>query len=161
MTDKKEIGNTPIIRISERLGSTFDQWQDKIRERAYHIFKNRDQDSGDSMADWLLAQSEVFTPIELVIKEQKKNITVEGSLKGFSPEEIEIEVEGGVLKVFGQHSESSSLEKDSAIESRSESRCFYQSVPLPAPVDLDDTHAKLFKNGKLKVTLPKKSPQKD
>ena len=161
MTDKKDTSNTPIIRVGERLSSVFDEWQDRIRERAYHIFRNRDQGSGDSMADWLLAQSEVFTPIELEIKEQKKNIIVEGNLKGFSPAEIEIEVEGDVLKVFGQHSESSSEQVAAATESKSESRCFYQSVPLPAPVDLAETHAKLFKNGKLKVTLPKVSPPKN
>ena len=108
------------------------------------------------MADWLNAQSEVSTPIELEVKEQKKNIVVEGTLQGFSPAEIEIEVEGDVLKVFGSHSQSSGKEEGSATESVSESIYFFQSVHLPAAVDLDGSHAKLFKNGKLKVTLPRK-----
>ena len=155
MTGKNATEN-PIIRVGDKLSEAFDQLQDEIRERAYHIFLNRDPDRGDSMADWLDAQLEVLTPIELEVKEQKKNIVVEGNLKGFSPAEIEIEVEGGNLKVFGSHNESSSKEKDSATESISESISFYQSVYLPAAVDLDESHAKLFKNGKLKVTLPKK-----
>ena len=112
------------------------------------------------MTDWLHAQSEVLTPVELEVKEQKKNIVVEANLKGFSPAEIEIEVEGDVLRIFGSHSESSSEEKDGATESVSESVYFFQSVHLPAAVDLDASHAKLFKNGKLKVTLPKKSQAK-
>jgi len=155
MAGKNTIEN-PIIRVGEKLGSAFDKWQDKIRERAYHMSLDRDPDQGDPIADWLNAQAEVLTPIEIEVKEQKKNIVVEANLKGFSPKEIEIEVEGGVLKVFGSHSESSSMEKGSSTESTSASICFYQSVPLPATVDLDGSHAKLFKNGKLKITLPKK-----
>jgi HSP20 family molecular chaperone IbpA len=163
MTDK-----SPIIRVGAKLGEAFEQLQDKIRERAYHLSLNRDSDRGDSMTDWLHAQSEVLTPVELEVKEQKKNIVVEANLKGFSPAEIEIEVEveveveveGDVLRVFGSHSESSSEEKDGATESVSESVYFFQSVHLPAAVDLDESHAKLFKNGKLKVTLPKKPQAK-
>lgn len=155
MTDKN-----PIIRVGARLGKAFEQLQDEIRERAYHLSLNRDPAKGDSVADWLNAQSEVLTPVELEVKEQKKNIVVEGNLKGFSPAEIEIEVEGDVLKVFGSHSESSSKEEGGTTESVSESVYFFQSVHLPAAVDLDESHAKLFKNGKLKVTLPKKAPAK-
>ena len=33
---------------------------------------------------------------------------------------------------------------------------FYQSTTLPCAVDLDAAEAQMFKNGKLKVTLPKK-----
>jgi HSP20 family molecular chaperone IbpA len=145
----------PIIRLGSKLGEAFEQLQDKIRERAYHMSLNRDSDLGDSMTDWLNAQSEMLTPIELEVKEHKKNIVVEGNLKGFSPAETEIELEGDVLKVFGSHSESTLKEEDDATESVSESVCFFQSVHLPAAVDLEESHAKLFKNGKLKVTLPK------
>ena len=155
MTDKN-----PIIRVGVKLGEAFEQLQDKIRERAYHLSLSRDPERGDSMADWLHAQSEVLTPVELQVKEQKKNIVVEASLKGFYPAEIEIEVEGDVLRVFGSHSESSSKEEDDATESSSESVYFFQSVHLPAAVDPDESHAKLFKNGKLKVTLPKKPQAK-
>jgi HSP20 family molecular chaperone IbpA len=157
MTGKNSTG-TSVIRLGVKLGEAFEQLQDKIRERAYHMSLNRDPDRGDSTADWLNAQSEMLTPIELTVKEQKKNIVVEGNLKGFSPAEIEIEVEGDVLKVFGSHSESTLKEEDDATESVSESVCFFQSVHLPAAVDLEESHAKLFKNGKLKVTLPKEPP---
>ena len=107
------------------------------------------------MADWLQAQSEVLRPIELAIKEQKHNVVAECDLKGFSPEEIEIEVQNGVLKIFGSHGESSTRKKGKATESRSENVYFFQSAQLPVEVNLDESHAKLFKNGKLKVTLPK------
>jgi HSP20 family molecular chaperone IbpA len=147
----------PPIHLGGGLSEAFNQLQEKIRERAYHIFLHRDEDAGNSTADWLRAQSELLTSIELEVKEQKKNLVAECNLKGFSPEEIEIEVENGVLKVFGSHKESSSEEKEGATTSRSESVYFFQSAQLPAKVNLDESHAKLFKNGKLKVTLPKLS----
>ena len=76
---------------------------------------------------WLHAQSEMLTPIELQVKEHKKNIVVEGNLKGFSPVEIKIEVEGDVLKVFGSHSESALKEENDAAESVSESVAKYKT----------------------------------
>jgi len=155
VADKKPVEKA-FISIGNKLSGVFDKLQDAIRERAYHISMDRDPDQGDAMADWLDAQLELVTPIELEVKEQKKNIVVEGNLKGFSPEEIEIEVESDFLKVFGSHTESDTNKKGDATKSASESVYFYQLVRLPTAVDLDDSHAQLFKNGKLKVTLPKK-----
>jgi HSP20 family molecular chaperone IbpA len=160
MTGHQSADLTPIL-FGSSLGEAFDQLQDKIRERAYHIFLDRDEGTGDSTGDWLLAQSELLKPIELEIKEQKTNVVAECNLKGFSPGEIEIEVENGLLKVFGSHRESSSKKIGKGTESHSESVYFFQSVELPAEVNLDESHAKLFKNGKLKVILPKvAAPQK-
>jgi HSP20 family molecular chaperone IbpA len=154
MAANKVSKDTPI-RLGDRLGSAFGQLQDKIRERAYSIFLEREPGTGDSMADWLQAQSELLAPIELEIKEQKKNLVAECNLKGFSPEEIEIEVENNVLKVFGCHRETTGRKRAGATESSSETIYFFQSAQLPVAVDLDKSHATLLKNGKLKVTLPR------
>lgn len=154
MAVSKEAEETPI-RLGKTLSESFEKLEEKIRERAYELFLDRSPEDEDSMADWLRAQSEVLMPIELVVKEQKNNIVAECNLKGFSAKEIEIEVENGFLKVFGSHKESSPDETKGAIKSSSSSAYFFQSVQLPAAVDLDKSTAKLFKNGKFKVTLPK------
>ena len=151
----KKVSEDTSVHLGGRLGEAFERLQDRIRERAYSIFLDREEGAGDSVADWLQAQAEILTPIELALKEQKKNLVAECNLKGFSPGEIEIEVENNVLKVFGSHREETSKKRKDGTESRSESVYFFQSVHLPAPVDLDNSHAKLFKNGKLKVTLPR------
>lgn len=143
------------ITIGEKFSDIFAEVQDKIRERAYQHFLARDPDRDDSMADWLQAQWEVLSPVKLEVKEQKRNIVVEADLKGFSPREIEIEVEGETLSVFGSHTETSGGKKGGANETSSESTYFYESVRLPCAVDSSKSHAKLFKNGKLKVTLPR------
>lgn len=148
--------STPL-RIVSKLSHAFDRLEERIRERAYQIFKTRGDKDSDSVADWLEAQLEVLTPVELVLKEQKKNIVVEGNLKGFTPEEIEVEVGARDLRVFGSHSASKTGKKAGAAETFSETRHFFQAMPLPCEVDADNTKAKLLKNGKLVVTLPRKA----
>ena len=148
--------STPL-RIVSKLSHAFDRLEERIRERAYQIFKTRGDKDRDSVADWLEAQLEVLTPVELVLREQKKNIVVEGNLKGFTPEEIEVEVGTQDLRVFGSHTASKTGKKAGATtETFAETRHFFQAMPLPCEVDADKTKAKLLKNGKLVVTLPRK-----
>lgn len=149
-------GSTPL-RIVSKLSDAFDRLEQGIRERAYQIFKARGDKHRDSVEDWLEAQLELLTPVELVLKEQKKNVVVEGNLKGFTPEEIEVEVGARDLRVFGSHTESKTGKKAGATETFSETRHFFQAMPLPCEVDVDNTKAKLLKNGKLVVTLPRKA----
>ncbi len=155
--DKEQDAGLPAIRIDRSLSEAFDRLEEQIRERAYHIFLGRDDFPGDPVADWLDAQRELVSPLEFTVKEQKKNIVVEADLKGFTSDEIEIEVEGDTLKIFGSHTDTSGGKKKKEEETTT-SRHFYQSMTLPAAVDPDETHAQLFKNGKLKITLPRKEP---
>ena len=148
--------DSTAVRIGSKLSEVFERVEERIRERAYQLFQNREEDHGDPEKDWFDAQWQLLAPVELVVKEQKKSIVVEGSLKGFAPKEIEIEVGSGELKVFGSHTESRTAEEDATSESSLETMHFYQAVQLPCAVDGDASEAKIFKNGKLKITLPKK-----
>ena len=112
------------------------------------------------MTDWLDAQMQVLAPIDLVVSEQKKNVVVEGNLKGFSPKEIEVEIGAEDLKVFGLHTESTTRKKRGATQSSSKTVHFYQAIPLPCEVDIDGSQATLLKNGKLRIKLPKKAKSK-
>ena len=146
---------TSYIHISNRLSEAFSQFQEQIRERAYQLSLLRDPALGNPMTDWLEAQAELSESVHLEVKEQKKNTVVEVTLKDFAPQEIEIEVAGNVLQIFGSHSETTRQKKADEAGSTSRTQSFFQSVPLNAPVDLDHSHAKLLKNGKLKVVLSK------
>ena len=155
-TSKKTQGEPVSPRIVSRLGTAFEQLEESIRERAYHIFRQREPQGGDSTSDWLQAQMELLNPMELEVKEQKKTLVVEGTLQGFSPKEIEIEVGGDQLRVFGSHTGPAS----SGASGGKESSYFFQSLSLPCEVDADKCTAKLHKNGKLKITLPRVAPEK-
>ena len=147
---------TSNIHISNRLSEAFSQFQERVRERAYQLSQRRDPAQGNPMTDWLEAQAELSELVHLEVKEQKKNTVVELTLRDFAPQEIEIEVAGNVLQIFGSHSETTRQQKSDVASSSSKTQSFFQSVPLNAPVDVDHSHAKLLKNGKLKVVLPKK-----
>ena len=149
-------GKTSDIHINNRLSEAFSKFQEQVRERAYQLSLLRDPAQGSPMADWLEAQAELSELVHLEVKEQKKNTIVELTLKDFTPQEIEIEVAGNVLQIFGSHNVTSSQKKSGVASSTSRTQSFFQSVPLNAPVDVDQGHAKLLKNGKLKVVLPKK-----
>jgi len=151
----KQVSKETQIYLGGGLSEAFGQLQEQIRDRAYSLFLDREPGAGDSLTDWLQAQSELLRPIELEVKEQKKNLVAECNLKGFSPDEIEIEVEGNVLRVFGSHREEHADKGEGGATSSSESIYFFQSVELPAAIDLDASHARLQKNGKLKVTMPR------
>jgi HSP20 family molecular chaperone IbpA len=153
-------GKTANIRLCDQFSEAFNQFQEQIRERAYQLSQVRDPAQGGPLTDWLEAQAELSESFHLEVKEQKKNTVVEVKLKDFAPEEIEIEVAGNVLQIFGSHSETTRQKKDQGSGSISKTQAFFQSVPLNAPVDVDHSHAKLFKNGTLKVVLPKKLEHK-
>lgn len=153
-------GKTPNIHLSDKLSEVFHQFQEQIRERAYQLSLLRDPAEGNPMTDWLDAQTELSEPTHLEVKEQKKNTVVEVLLKDFTPQEIEIEVAGNVLRIFGSHCETTRQKKSNGDESTLKRKSFFQSVTLSVPIDLDHSHAKLLKNGKLKVVLPKKLESK-
>lgn len=148
---------TPLVHITDTFSEAFNKFQDEIRERAYHLSLLREPGEQNSIANWLDAQSELSTPIHLKMTEQKKNFIVEGELKAFSSDEIEVQVAGNLLQVFGSHVETKRRKAKEGGSTTSNTVTFFQSLPLPAAVDSDKIHAKLFKNGKLKVTLPKKA----
>lgn len=158
MATSKEPPQEPVsLQIVHKLSKAFEQAQERVRERAYHIFQQRDPEGGDSTSDWLEAQMQVLSPLELELKEQKKNIVVEGSLQGFSPREIEIEVGGAELRVFGAHTDTDNTSAPGSRQIQSRSAYFYQCLPLPCAVEAEKCSARLYKNGKLKITLPRKA----
>tara|TARA_R110002124_G_scaffold517_4_gene2507 strand:+ start:6227 stop:6727 length:501 start_codon:yes stop_codon:yes gene_type:complete len=153
-------GKTPSIHLSDKLSEVFHRFQEQIRERAYQLSLLRDPAHGNPETDWLDAQAELCEPTHLEVKEQKKNTVVEVLLKDFTPQEIEIEVAGNVLRIFGSHCEATRQKESNGDKSTLRRKSFFQCVTLSAPVDLEHSHAKLLKNGKLKVVLQKKLDSK-
>ena len=147
----------PVVHVRDSFSNNFHKIQNIVRERAYHNFLGRSFNDGDSLTDWLQAKSEVLFDIDLQLKDQKKNIVVEGGVKGYTPEEIAIEVCDGELQVSGSHKETSTSKKEGKTESKSLRKYFYQSFPLPAAVNEDKIQVTSSKSGMLKLTLPKKS----
>jgi len=144
----------PIIRKGDDIFATFDQIQSMIRERAFQIFNNRNLDEGDALSDWLNAESEVLTDINLAYNENEKQVTIEGDLTGFLPEEIEVKTKEGTLEIGGIHKEESSSEKKGMTMTTSKQMSFLRSFVLPDSVDTDKIDVKLT-SGKFSAKIPK------
>jgi len=86
--------------------------------------------------------------------ENDNNFVVKAELPGFSPENVDIRVEGNVLTLRGEFKdESEKQEAEYHVRERRQSS-FARSVTLPVPINADKASAE-FDNGVLTLTLPK------
>jgi HSP20 family molecular chaperone IbpA len=146
----------PSILKGDDIFSNFNQIQKSIQERAYNIFHDRETDSGDAVTDWLKAESEVLTDIDMTLKDKKDQVVIEGKIDKFLPEDIEIKAQDGKFTICGIHSEKSSSEKKGVSRKASTQRNFYRSFVLPDSVDTDKMEVKV-KSGKFTAKIPKTS----
>jgi HSP20 family molecular chaperone IbpA len=144
----------PSILKGDDIFSSFNQIQKLIQERAYNIFHDRDTDSGDALTDWLKAESEVLTDINMTLKDKKDQVVIEGKIDKFLPEDIEIKAQDGKFTICGIHSEKNSSEKKGVTRQTSTQSNFYRSFTLPDSVDTEKMEVKV-KGGKFTAKIPK------
>ena len=98
-------------------------------------------------------------PLDIVQEEDK--YVVRASLPGVAPENIEVEVERGVLTIKGRtEAEAEDQRKDGGYMVRERrSGSFIRSLRLPDTVDADQAKPN-FDNGVLTITLPKLESKK-
>ncbi|MBW2056644.1 MAG: Hsp20/alpha crystallin family protein [Deltaproteobacteria bacterium] len=95
----------------------------------------------------------------LDVSETKDNIVVKGEVPGIDPKDIDISIANGVLTIKGEKKQEQE-EKDEnyhMIERRYGS--FSRSIRLPHDIQNDKVKAS-YKNGVLKITLPKSEEAK-
>jgi HSP20 family protein len=103
--------------------------------------------------------SKDFVPVatgEMEMYEDDNDVVVKLKAAGFTPEQIEISIEGKMLTITGkaelEKEEENKQKKYYYKEMRNES--FTRSVSLPTSVKTDSVNAE-FKNGILKISMPK------
>ncbi len=94
-----------------------------------------------------------FKP-RLDVAEDEKKVEVTAELPGIDEKDIEIQLEGDRLLIKGEKSEEKEEEKKNFYHRECTYGAFQREVVLPTEVVGDKVKAK-FKNGILKVTLPK------
>lgn len=93
--------------------------------------------------------------VPLDIREENGNLIVEASVPGMKAEEIDVEIEDGVLTVKGEtRTEKEEKKKGYLLKERSEGS-FYRTVRLPESVDSGKAES-TYADGILTVTMPKK-----
>jgi len=98
-----------------------------------------------SMADWAPS---------LDVKESKDELIVTTDLPGMKKDEIELNVENGVLTISGERKSEESIDEDGWDRMERSYGSFKRSVALPRSVDENKVKAE-YKDGVLKVTLTK------
>jgi HSP20 family protein len=89
--------------------------------------------------------------VDLVKKDGQ--LVLRADLPGIKPDEVKIDVEGGVLTVSGEHREETEEEKEHYMRRERRYGSFSRSMVLPAGVQADDIEAKC-EDGVLEVTIP-------
>jgi len=136
-----------------------DQLMDRIRERAYSLFRERGGDGGRELDDWLRAEGEFCWPAA-ELEEEDDEFELKVALAGFEPKDVEVTASPRELIVKASHEDESKSpaeegEEESDVHwSQFRSNHVYRRIELPAPIDVGKVKAKL-KNGLLEVDAAK------
>ncbi len=109
---------------------------------------------------WFDDINEGLVPVD--VYETDENVFVEAAMPGLSPQEIDISVIGDTLNIRAEVSEDRQEKNEEAVQYYMRERSyrrFSRSLRLPAEVNADKASAD-YKNGILKLTLPKVEPVK-
>lgn len=93
------------------------------------------------------------------IYEKNNNLIVEADLPGFKPEDIEIELKNNNLTIRAETKEEKEQQKENFWQKERHHGIIQRTIALPVAVDNEKVEAK-FKNGVLKIILPKKEKAK-
>jgi len=87
------------------------------------------------------------------VRQREDEIVVHADLPGLTPDDVQIELENGVLTISGERRDSSEDRNEGFIRSERSYGAFSRSIALPEGVDEDQVNAR-FEHGVLEVTVP-------
>ncbi|GAC1338907.1 MAG: Hsp20/alpha crystallin family protein [Candidatus Dormibacteria bacterium] len=104
--------------------------------------------SGSGAAD----QSWMTLPVD--IRQTERAFTIQASVPGFRPEDVEVTVEEGVLSIRGRLSQSEETRESGWVRRERRMGSFHRQIGMPAEVRADEVSAE-FENGVLTITVPR------
>jgi HSP20 family protein len=150
----EEMEFSPIFVEAERMFERFNYLNREIGHKAFELFLKRGGEFGKAFNDWLEAESEVLLSVPVEITEDQKQFTIQATVPGFKPEEIEVSVKDNFLFLSGKTEFEEEKEYENDVYSEWHSNRFFRAFPLSTEVDADRAKANL-KDGVLQLTLPK------
>jgi HSP20 family protein len=96
---------------------------------------------------------------QLEVRQRGDEIVVSADLPGITPDDVQVEVEDGVLTISGERRQASESDEEGVYRSERSYGAFSRSVPLPEGVDEEQVKAR-FEHGVLEVTVPVPQPQR-
>jgi len=104
------------------------------------------------------AASDIFAPL-VDVSEDETNVYVEADLPGFEQKDVHLNLKGDTLTISAKKDEKKEEKKKNYYRLERTRGSFYREVLLPARVESSKVKA-VYKNGVLKITLPKKEEDK-
>jgi HSP20 family protein len=114
--------------------------------RALGTVAGRERDEELNLGTWI-------PPVD--ISEDKDRITLTAELPGFTEDQVQVQMEGGVLTIRGERKFEDEKEGRNFHRLERSYGTFVRSFTLPNNVDRENIHAS-FKNGLLEIDLPKR-----
>jgi len=137
-----------LVRWSDNPWRALEQLQDEINRLFDFSFGRLPQE-----------RETVYAP-SVDVSEDKDNIYVEADLPGLEQKDINISLRRDSLCISAKREEKKEEKRKNYHRVERVSRNFYREIALPSTVDTDKIKA-VYKNGVLKVTLPKKEEEKE
>jgi HSP20 family protein len=98
-------------------------------------------------------RSRAATLLPIDVKRGDSAVTVEASVPGFKPEEVNVTVDAGILTISAQRDTNEETEDSGYLRQERYVGSLYRQIALGDGVDGDNAKAD-FKNGVLTVTVP-------
>lgn len=102
--------------------------------------------------DWFDGRGRSRMP-EVDVMREDGNLLVRADLPGIKPEEVQIEIENGMLTVSGQHEETSEEKHRHYLRHERRSGSFSRALPLPEGVEPSAVTATI-RDGVVEVRIP-------
>jgi len=100
------------------------------------------------------AEKSDFLP-RIDVAETDKEITVSAELPGLTEKDVEITMDHGILSIKGEKQQQSEEKQGHYHYVERKYGSFYRGIPIPADIEQNKIEA-AFKNGVLRISLPKK-----
>lgn len=148
-------------RLPERWRDTLLALRDDILEAVGRWFRRREEEKSrrDASERTALASWGSWSWPAIEVEDKVHAIEVRAELPGLSKDDFYLEVVGDYLVLRGEKRQEREERSDSVWYSECTYGAFTRWIPLPAEVDVQAAEAK-FRNGRLEVRLPKRTPAK-
>jgi len=128
---------------------------ERIARRAFERFAARGFADGGELEDWLLAESEVLSPMRIELSHTDSKLQIRANLSEFPHDGIEVRVEPRRLVISGKRGDRRE-QADGGQRCSETGTDILRLIDLPVEIVADKASAALY-NRQLEVILPKAS----
>ena len=127
---------------------------DRIRQRAFELFKSRGGGDGSALNDWLTAENDLLLTPEADLIESDDKYELHIAVPGFDANDIDVSALPDALIVRAKNTHNHEKTEGSVRFCEFGEKSLFRRFDLPARIDVNKVTTSLQK-GILKVTAPK------